>query len=57
MTFGERLPLAWMPWPLSIRIFMGLWSDSSSIPSVIPGRAGDDGAKVMKCCRERNNRE
>ena len=23
----------------------------------MPGRAGDDGAKVMKCCRERNNRE
>ena len=21
---GERLPLVWMPWPLSIRIFMGL---------------------------------
>ena len=46
-----------MPWPLSIRIFMGC-GDSSSIPSEIPGRAGDDeemadkvghdGARVMK---------
>ena len=37
MPSGERLPLVWMPWPLSIRIFMGLWGQL--------GDSGDEGNK------------
>ena len=37
--------------------FHGAVGDRSSIPSEIPGQAGDDVTKVMKCCRERNCRE
>ena len=36
------------PWPLSIRIFMVLSGDSSGSPLKMPGRAGHDGAKVIK---------
>ena len=43
---GERMPLVWMPWPLSIRIFMGC-----------RGQLGDSGDKDSQMCRERNNRE
>ena len=35
----------------------GAVGDSSEIPLEMPGRAGHDVTKVMKSCRERNNRE
>ena len=57
MPSGERLPGVLWPWAGSRRMSMALWGDSSGIPLEMPGRAGHDVTKVMKSCRERNNRE